>query len=54
MGGHAKHYTVLTVTARVLELLPLSMTALIPVVLLPMMGIVSTEQISQYYMKVAV
>ena len=37
---------------RVLELLPLPITALLPVVLLPMMGIVSTEEISHYYMKV--
>ena len=37
---------------RVFELLPLAVTSLIPVVLLPMMGIVSTEEISHYYMKV--
>jgi len=35
----------------VFELLPLAVTSLIPVVLLPMMGIVSTEEISHYYMK---
>ena len=37
---------------RVFELLPLAVTSLIPVVLLPMMGIVSTEEISHFYMKV--
>ena len=35
----------------VLELLPLPVTALIPVVLLPLFGIVSTDDISKFYMK---
>ena len=35
----------------VLELLPLPVTALIPVVLLPVFGIVSTDEISKFYMK---
>ena len=39
---------------RVFELLPLAVTSLIPVVLLPMMGIVDTEEISHFYMKVII
>ena len=35
----------------VLELLPLPVTALIPVVLLPLFGIVSTDDICKFYMK---
>jgi len=35
----------------VFELLPLAVTSFIPVVLLPMMGIVNTEEISHFYMK---
>ena len=40
--------------SRVFELLPLAVTSLIPVVLLPMMGIVDTEEISHFYMKVII
>jgi hypothetical protein len=36
----------------VFELLPLAVTALLPVVFLPVMGIVGTEEICQLYMKV--
>ena len=35
----------------VLELVPLPVTALIPVILLPLLGIVSTEDICKFYMK---
>ena len=34
-----------------LELVPLPVTALIPVILLPLLGIVSTDDICKFYMK---
>ena len=35
----------------VVELLPLSVTALLPIVMFPLLGIMSTNEITMYYMK---